>query len=179
MRVDIDVDPTTGGGGGGFGTGGVAADTHAAASKTTPVDADEIPLVDSAASWVLKKLTWANLKATLLTYFTAGFRKKPRADSSASGDITPDPASYDIHIRTAQAASLAFINPATTPVNGEMFVARIKDNGTTRAVSRGTNYAAVDGVTMITATTVGKYHEELYRWNTTLGKYLCFSSATY
>lgn len=42
--------------------------THAAASKTTPVDADEIPLVDSAASNALKRLTWANLKATLASW---------------------------------------------------------------------------------------------------------------
>jgi len=47
----------------------VAAPTHAASSKTTPVDADEFPLIDSAASFGLKKLTWANLKATLKTYF--------------------------------------------------------------------------------------------------------------
>lgn len=44
-------------------------DVHAATSKTTPVDADELPLIDSAASNVLKKLTWANLKATAKTYF--------------------------------------------------------------------------------------------------------------
>lgn len=37
---------------------------HAATSKTTPVDADEIGIWDSATS-ALKKLTWANLKATL------------------------------------------------------------------------------------------------------------------
>lgn len=47
----------------------VEVSTHAAASKATPVDADEIPLVDSAASFGLKKLTWANLKATTKTYF--------------------------------------------------------------------------------------------------------------
>ena len=47
----------------------VAPATFAATSKSTPVDADEIPLVDSAASNVLKKLTWANIKATLKTYF--------------------------------------------------------------------------------------------------------------
>lgn len=46
----------------------VASDTHAAASKATPVDADEIPLADSASSFSLKKLTWANLKATLATW---------------------------------------------------------------------------------------------------------------
>ena len=47
----------------------IAPATHAATSKATPVDADELPLVDSAASNVLKKLTWANAKATLKTYF--------------------------------------------------------------------------------------------------------------
>lgn len=47
----------------------VAALIHAATSKATPVDADEVPLVDSAASYGMKKLTWANLKATLKTYF--------------------------------------------------------------------------------------------------------------
>ena len=35
---------------------------HALTDKTTPADADEIGLVDSAASNVLKKLTWANLQ---------------------------------------------------------------------------------------------------------------------
>jgi phage-related tail fiber protein len=47
----------------------VAALVHAASSKATPVDADEVPLVDSAASFGAKKLTWANIKATLKTYF--------------------------------------------------------------------------------------------------------------
>lgn len=47
----------------------IAPGIHAATGKTTPVDADELALVDSAALNVLKKLTWANLKATLKTYF--------------------------------------------------------------------------------------------------------------
>ncbi|UOF77967.1 hypothetical protein [Caudoviricetes sp.] len=40
-----------------------------AIGNTTPVDTDSIGLSDSAASNVLKKLTWANVKATLKTYF--------------------------------------------------------------------------------------------------------------
>lgn len=46
----------------------VAALIHAATSKT-PVDADEMPLLDSTASWSLRKFTWATLKSTLQALF--------------------------------------------------------------------------------------------------------------
>lgn len=48
-------------------SGTPAASIHAATGKTTPVDADEFGIADSTASFALKKLTWANLKATLWT----------------------------------------------------------------------------------------------------------------
>jgi len=48
---------------------GVADGTMASTSKTTPVDADYTPLVDSSAANGLKKLSWGNLKATLKVYF--------------------------------------------------------------------------------------------------------------
>jgi hypothetical protein len=51
--------------------GNVGSSIHGATAKTTPVDADTLPLIDSAASNVLKKLSWANIKATLKTYFDA------------------------------------------------------------------------------------------------------------
>lgn len=49
--------------------GNVGTAIDGATAKTTPVDADTVPLIDSAASNVLKKLSWANIKATLKTYF--------------------------------------------------------------------------------------------------------------
>ena len=49
--------------------GNVGSSIHGATAKTTPVDGDTMPLIDSAASNVLKKVTWANIKATLKTYF--------------------------------------------------------------------------------------------------------------
>lgn len=58
----------------------VAAAIHAATSKSTPVDSDELGLADSEASFGLKKLTWANLKAALLAYFKGQFREKLSAD---------------------------------------------------------------------------------------------------
>ena len=49
----------------------MASSTTGATSKTTPADADELPLADSAASFSLKKLTWANVKATLNSVYQA------------------------------------------------------------------------------------------------------------
>lgn len=60
--------------------------THAATAKATPVDADEVGLVDSAATFGLKRLTWANLKATIKTYFDAIYAAVAHAHSGA--DIT-------------------------------------------------------------------------------------------
>lgn len=48
------------------GDGGITLPSLVA--KTTPVDADEFVAADSAASFILKKLTWANIIATLKTH---------------------------------------------------------------------------------------------------------------
>ncbi|MDQ3004342.1 MAG: hypothetical protein M3R47_03020 [Chloroflexota bacterium] len=71
-------------------SGNVAADIHAAADKPTPADADEFGLADSAASWVLKKVTWANIKATLKTYFDTLYSVVAHTHSyeQADGDLT-------------------------------------------------------------------------------------------
>ena len=44
-------------------TPNIGLEIHAATSKATPADADELGITDSAASWGLKKLTFTNLKA--------------------------------------------------------------------------------------------------------------------
>jgi hypothetical protein len=66
----------------------IAPGTHAATDKTTPADADELPVVDSAAAFVLKKLTWANLKATLKAYFDALYAPVVPASSAYSPGVT-------------------------------------------------------------------------------------------
>lgn len=48
--------------------GNVGSSIHGASAKTTPVDADTMPLIDSTDSNALKKVTWSNIKATLKTY---------------------------------------------------------------------------------------------------------------
>jgi len=57
-------------------------------SKVTPVDADELGVTDSAASFGLKKLTWANLKSTLVTYFNTLFTKVDGSNATGTWNIS-------------------------------------------------------------------------------------------
>lgn len=47
----------------------MAATIHAATLDTTPLDADEVPGLDSSASFALLRWTWTSIKAFLKTYF--------------------------------------------------------------------------------------------------------------
>ena len=60
--------------------------TAGATAKATPVDADLIGLADSAASNVLKKLSWSAVKATLKTYFDTLYNKYVHPNHT--GDVT-------------------------------------------------------------------------------------------
>lgn len=218
---------------------------NGATAKTTPVDADTVPLIDSAASNVLKKLSWANIKATLKTYFDSlyqvvlvsgtniktingtpilgsgditvsgsgdmtkavydsnndgkidatalpdfvlsttffegaattgdpvvikdgsitsakiagpltGIRINPRIQSvTSAATVTPNADNDDGVKITAQAVGLTIANPSGTPVGMQSLVIRIKDNGTARSISFGTQYRAI-GITLPTTTVISK-----------------------
>lgn len=84
----------------------VAPATVAATSKSTPVDADVIPIADSADSNTLKKLTWTNLKAALKSYLD-GFYLQP------SPATTLSMASVDVTLSSTQAL-IAVLNLTNT-----------------------------------------------------------------
>lgn len=71
----------------------VGSSIHGATAKTTPVDADTMPLIDSAASNVLKKVTWANIKSVLTTAFNALYL--PLSGGQLTGDLTVGSGSHD------------------------------------------------------------------------------------
>lgn len=133
----------------------IAPGTHAATSKTTPVDADELPVSDSAATFGLKKLTWANLKATLKTYFDGLYLNQNTTGSAAT--LTT---ARTVQTNLASTSSASFdgsanVTPGVTgtlPVgNGGTGAATltgiVKGNGTSAmtAAAAGTDYVAPGG----------------------------------
>lgn len=86
---------------------------------------------------------------------TITIKQKPSIQSvSSSGTVTPTFADDQVNI-TAQAAGLTLANPTGTAVDGWGISIRIKDNGTARSISYGTQYRAL-GVTLPTTTVISK-----------------------
>ena len=100
----------------------VASSIHGVDAKTTPIDADELGLIDSAAANVLKKLTWTNVKATLKTYFdtlydAAGGLVAHAADTSTHGTTGAIVGTSD-----SQALSNKTFSDLVQITNGEMWI---------------------------------------------------------
>ena len=129
---------------------GLIADTsHAATSKATPVDADEIPLVDSAATYGLKKLTFANLKTVIgsslgaIIYAVTGKSTPVDADSFVIADSASSNATKKTtwsEIKTTLMSSFgALINAQTaksTPADADMII--IADSASSNATKKST-----------------------------------------
>ena len=153
----------------------IASEIHASSSKTTPVDADEIGLIDSASTFNLKKLTWANLKATLKTYFNtlyqvvlvSGTNIKTINSNSilGSGDLVVGETTWTANDTRAMTALNAtgeapiyacrawvnFNGTGTVAIRASGNVSSITDNGTGNytvnftTAMADTNFAAVTG----------------------------------
>ena len=70
----------------------IGALINGATAKDTPVDADMIALMDSEATNLLKKFSWANIKAKLKDYFDTIYAAASHTHSylsALSGDSTP------------------------------------------------------------------------------------------
>jgi hypothetical protein len=86
---------------------------------------------------------------------TGPFSTSPNVQSVTSAStVTPTDAD-DMVIITAQAAPLTLANPTGTWDQGRDLLIRIKDDGTSRAISYDTGYRAV-GITLPTFTTANK-----------------------
>jgi len=98
--------------------------------------------------------TGASTAATARTNLDAACRTPQIQSITSSATVTPTFADDQVII-TAQAAGLTLANPTGTALDGWGITIRIKDNGTARAISYGTEYRAI-GVTLPTTTVVSK-----------------------
>lgn len=111
----------------------LASTIHSSTSKTTPLDADEIPIADSATTptaFGIKKLTWANLKATLLTYFDTLYSRK--TSIFGIGQTWQD-------VTGSRALNTTYTNTTGKPIQVVMYGA---------PVSTGNNDLIVDGISI-------------------------------
>lgn len=102
-----------------------------ATAKTTPVDADTFPLNDSAAANVLKKVTWANIKATLLAYLnTASNIEIGAACSDETTALAVADAVLTFRIPRAMTITSIKSSVTTAPTGAELII-DVNKNGTT------------------------------------------------
>lgn len=128
---------------------------NSAVAKTVVVDADMLGLMDSAASNVVKKLSWLNLKATLKTYFDtvyplstvaatkAGVQEVSYSHAAAGGTVNAITATYTPAVTTLVDGTTLFVvalgaNTNSTPT--------FSPNGlTARTIVKGTGQTLLNG----------------------------------
>lgn len=94
-------------------------------SLTTPVDADRMIIVDNSAS-LAKKITWANIKSTLKTYFDGFYSSKQ--PGSFSGTFALDSLGGNFYNDLTQVGALTFAAGGSAIVGGSDCV-KITANG--------------------------------------------------
>lgn len=137
------------------------ADIVAAATKTPPVDADSVVIVDVAGGNILKRVTWANIKATLKTYFDTLYPLLSGSPSFA-GNVTSGGLFSSISSIFQGAAGAVILQPAS---NGTVYLRPNTNSATNQTyvdgsgnlVSSGNVYAAAAGQICVTNTTLTTY----------------------
>ena len=146
-------------------------------AKTTPVDTDLVPIRDTTDS-LLEKVTWANIKATLKTYFdslttTLTNKRITARTNTITTSATPTPAgdTTDEFTVTALAAAATFAAPTWTPTNWQVLLIRIKDNATARALTWNAIYRASSDLDLPTTTVISKTLYLQFVYNSTDSKW--------
>lgn len=129
----------------------VISATGGGSSLTQEQVEDIVAALITAGSGISKQYNDGDSPATLVL---TGNRSPAIQTVSSAATVTPTFADDMVTI-TAQAAGLTLANPTGTPIDGLGMVIRIKDNGTARSITYGSEYRAI-GVTLPSTTVVSK-----------------------
>lgn len=90
----------------------------------------------------------------------------PRVTATAStATLTPNADNTDVAAVNAQAAGLTIAAPTGSPVDGQRLTIRIRDNGTTRALTWNAAYVEFATGQLPTTTTINKTHYFVFMYN--------------
>ena len=98
---------------------------------------------------LLCRITADGTTTTAITFLN------PRVQTVASSATVTPTSTNDLVKITAQAAGLTLANPTGTFAEGQALIIRIKDNGTARGITYGSDYRAI-GVTLPITTVLSK-----------------------
>lgn len=95
--------------------------------------------------------------------------------SSATPTINTD--NCDMVTITALAAAINTMttNLSGTPSNGDQLLFRIKDDGTSRAITWGASFVSSGVATLLAATVVGKVHHVALIYDSVMTKWICMA----
>lgn len=143
---------------------GAASDTTLSrvSAGVIAVEGVTIPTISSTSTLTNKRINPRLVTAASYT-----------TDTGSSLDVS----TCDQFEITAQAGALLFNAPGGTPVGGQKLIIRIKDNGTSRALTYNAIFRAI-GVTLPTATTISKTTYMGFIYNATDTKWDCVAVAT-
>lgn len=95
--------------------------------------------------------------------------------SSATPAINTD--NFDVFTITALAAAITSMTSSLTgtPTDGQRLVIRIKDNGTTRAITWGASFQSSGVASLLANTVINKTHTVTLIWDAAVSKFVCMS----
>jgi hypothetical protein len=101
---------------------------------------------------------------------------QPRTTSPAiSSSYTINTDNVDIYNVSGQNAAVTFNNPTGTPVMGQQLLLVIKDNGTARTITWGTNFQSSGVATLLATTVVSKTHWIGLTYDSNSSKWVCLA----